>query len=43
MKHFTLILTVILLMMTSIGAKAQDISYEHCVAVDVSVVVLSTV
>ena len=34
MKHFTLILTVILLMMTSIGAKAQDISYEHCVAVD---------
>ena len=34
MKHFTLILTVILLMMTSMGAKAQDISYENCVAVD---------
>ena len=34
MKHFTLILTVIFMMMTSMGAKAQDISYEHCVAVD---------
>ena len=34
MKYFTLILTVILLMMTSMDAKAQDISYENCVAVD---------
>ena len=31
MKYFTLILTVILLMMTSMVAKAQDISYENCV------------
>lgn len=34
MKDFTFILTVVFLMMTSIGAKAQDIPYENFVAVD---------
>ena len=34
MKRIKLILTVIFLMMTSMGGKAQDISYEHCVVVN---------
>lgn len=34
MKYITFVLTIVFLMMTSMGAKAQDISYENCVAVD---------
>lgn len=34
MKCFTFVLTVVFLMMTSMGTKAQDISYEHCVVVN---------